>query len=188
MYTFERAAGSSPACSPECTSLWSTLLVGLINSHRRIHCLGVILNPAFEFYGDFSNSSLLRRSLHVSALLNWCWPAVPSEVAYFGAKLFMEHLNCRTNDELKFLLESPTTYSKYLKLPTEPDRRPKIIIVFRENLLQTFCSLQFAFITDRWCEAEPWASKEGSVPYLKPEGQHAGQTKKISLDWREFTS
>ena len=143
LYTFERAAGSSPACSPECTSLWSTLLVGLINSHRRIHCLGVILNPAFEFYGDFSNSSLLRRSLHVSALLNWCWPAVPSEVVYFGAKLLMEHLNCRTNDELKFLLESPTAYSKYLKLPTARQKTKD------HNRLSGKFAADFLFITVR---------------------------------------
>jgi len=140
----------------------STLLVGLLNAHRDCRCLGEICNPAFEWYGDVSSKGLARRRLHVSALLDWSWPALPRNVRCFGAKFFLEHL--APSEELSDLARP------MLRLPGQ---KSKIIIVFRRSLLETFVSLLRAFETDRWCELP------GEVPYdEEPWETH--------VDWSDF--
>jgi hypothetical protein len=47
----------------------STLLVNIMASHPRIKCRGEILNKLYEWYPDVSQSSPIRRLLHVATML-----------------------------------------------------------------------------------------------------------------------
>jgi hypothetical protein len=120
----------------------STLLVGLLNSHTSISCLGEILNPAVMYFGNVHGLSVNRRALHVSAIFSWCLPFLNPSLSRVGAKLFFEHL--RSSDELCDLCQT-------LDVNEGNGSRTKLLVLYRRSLLDTYVSLQTAFLSDRWC-------------------------------------
>lgn len=144
----------------------STLLAGIFNAHPEVHCLGEILNPAFEYYGDVSSKTLWRRRLHLAGILDFCGPIMPSAVRCVGFKMFQEHL--APGEDLGDLIR-PYTYS----LLSATMDKANIVVLFRSSLVETFVSLELAFQTAVWC------SPANSNQIQRPKSR-------IHLDWGHF--
>lgn len=127
----------------------STLLRFLLNGHPKVTCMGELLNRNY-----LQNNQLCRASSHV--LVNYILASLlPLKLwlPFTGFKLFheqMEFCNLRFKDILSALLYPP------------------VIVLFRENMLETYTSLQIAFKTDVWYS-------EGNT-----------RRERIDIDWQEF--
>ena len=127
----------------------STLLVQLLNCHPNVACKGELLNRnCLQIYN--------LRGATSPTLINYILASlIPSKLflLYTGFKLFNEQLefcNLRLKDILTSLLY------------------PHVIILYRENMLETYVSLEIAFKTD------VWYSEDG------------GSGERIKLDWQKF--
>jgi LPS sulfotransferase NodH len=105
----------------------STLLTQLLNSHPQVQCGGELLNrEELKNHAD-------KQSLSNYVLAN----LIPLKfgVSYTGFKLFNEQLE----------------YSKLSFRSLLHDlKSPSLIILYRENLLETYVSLKIAFATNVW--------------------------------------
>lgn len=127
----------------------STLLIQLLNCHPKITCKGELLNR-----NNLQTHNL--RAASSSTLINYVLASlVPSKIflPYTGFKLFNEQLEF-CNLHLKDLL----TALFY----------PRVVILYRESMLETYVSLEIAFKTDVWYS-------EGS-----------GTSERIEIDWQKF--
>ncbi|XP_065901581.1 uncharacterized protein [Dysidea avara] len=128
----------------------STLLRFLLNGHPKITCLGELLNRKF-----LNNHQLCGMSSYV--LVNYILASLlPRKLwlPFTGFKLFheqMEFCNLRFEEILAALL------------------CPPVIVLFRENMLDTYTSLQIAFKTDVWYSEDESSREE-----------------RIEIDWQEF--
>lgn len=107
----------------------SSLLVNYLNSNRQIHCHGEILNSGHEIYGTTEGKTREELIRHVASFFK------KRDATYVGAK-FLTH----QFDELDL------TVSDVLEVL----RRPKVIALYRRNLLETYVSLLIAEQTDTW--------------------------------------
>lgn len=130
----------------------STLLVDQLNRHPQVLCMGEvycpntsintnihffstkhkILNPRYVVYGNFMDpkSSEQRVALHCRSCFS-----KPFSVRCIGAKIFLEHL--RWYDWSLFSL-------------LETLKKPKVLYLYRSNLLESYLSLHIAFHNNRW--------------------------------------
>ncbi len=108
----------------------SSLLVNLLNSHPKISCKGEILNPEFLVYGNFQGQSKARILMHTKAMFFKF-----RKKNRLGAKLLIhqfDELGLTMNDLMETL------------------NQPKIIILYRKNLLETYVSLKIAQKNNLW--------------------------------------
>ena len=127
----------------------STLLIQLLNCHPKITCKGELLNR-----NNLQTHNL--RAASSCTLINYILASlIPSRMflPYTGFKLFNEQLEF-CNLHLKDLL----TALFY----------PRVVILYRESMLETYVSLEIAFKTDVWYS-------EGS-----------GTGERIEIDWQKF--
>ena len=127
----------------------STLLIQLLNCHPKIACKGELLNRNYLQLHNLRGASSRVLINYILATL------IPSKVwlPYIGFKLF--------NEQLEFC-------SLHLKDILTALFCPHVIILYRENILETYVSLEIAFKTDVWYS-------EGS-----------GTSEKIEVDWKNF--
>lgn len=127
----------------------STLLVQLLNCHQKIACKGELLNRNYMQVHNLHGANNRTLISYILASL------IPSKIwlPYTGFKLFNEQLEF-CNLHLKDLLTALFC--------------PRVIILYRENMLETYVSLEIAFKTDVWYS-------EGS-----------GSSEKIKIDWQKF--
>ena len=127
----------------------STLLIQLLNCHPEITCKGELLNRNYLQTHNLRGASS-------STLINYILASlIPSKMflSYTGFKLFneqMEFCNLHLKDVLTALFY------------------PHVIILYRENMLETYVSLEIAFKTDVWYS----------------EGR--GTSERIEIDWQKF--
>jgi LPS sulfotransferase NodH len=107
----------------------SSLLVNYLNCNRQIHCHGEILNSAHEIYGKVEGMNRAELLRHVVSFFD------VGEAAYVGAK-FLNHQFEELDLSLAEVLEVL--------------RRPKVIVLYRRGLLETYLSLLIAEKTDLW--------------------------------------
>lgn len=107
----------------------SSLLVNYLNSNRQIHCHGEVLNSGHKIYGTTEGKKREELIRHVASFFQ------KRDVIYVGAK-FLTH----QFDELDI------TISDVLEVL----RRPKVIVLYRRSLLETYVSLMIAQETDTW--------------------------------------
>ena len=127
----------------------STLLIQLLNCHPKVACKGELLNRNF-----LQEHNLHGASSHT--LVNYILASlIPPKIwlPYTGFKLFNEQLEF-CNLCLKDLLTALF--------------KPRMIILFRESILETYISLEIAFKTGVWYS-------EGS-----------GTNEKTKIDWQKF--
>jgi LPS sulfotransferase NodH len=108
----------------------STLLVNYLNSHPRIYCRGEILNSGTKIYGCLEGKSRERLLLHIRSYYR------QRRGQYVGAKFHTHQF-----DELALPLRDVV----------EALHQPKVIVLYRENLLETYVSLQIARGNNLWC-------------------------------------
>ena len=127
----------------------STLLIQLLNCHPKIACKGELLNRNY-----LQEHNLRGASSHT--LVNYILASlIPPKIwlSYTGFKLFNEQLEF-CNLHLKDLLTALFW--------------PRMIILYRESILETYISLEIAFKTDVWYS-------EGS-----------GTNETVKIDWQNF--
>jgi LPS sulfotransferase NodH len=118
----------------------SGLLVNYLNSNRHIHCHGEILSSEHG-YGNVDGKSTTALRAHVVSFFR------KQSTAYVGAK-FLTH----QFEELKITLEDVL----------EVLREPKVLLLYRSNLLETYVSLLIAQENNLWYSAD--AVNDISVP------------------------
>ena len=128
----------------------STYLTLLLDSHPKISCSKELLNrDNLKNLHLFGASSYVLVNYILASLLPWkIW------LPFTGFKLFheqMEFCNVRFIDLMNALY------------------CPPVIVLFRENMLETYTSLQIAFKTCVWYSEEGNATKES-----------------IEIDWKDF--
>jgi hypothetical protein len=122
----------------------STFLVDQLNRmHPDLQCRGEILNHRYAVYGDFSKRPAWRLGIHIRATLtSWprnLWRVFTASKRIVGAKIFLNHLEMH-GVTIKWLLDQLEGGS----LP------PRVIYLYRSNLLESYVSLAIAFKTDVW--------------------------------------
>jgi LPS sulfotransferase NodH len=106
----------------------SSLFVNYLNSNRQIHCHGELLNSDHG-YGSVEGKSKDELCRHVAYFFR------PHEELYVGCK-FLTH----QFDELDITVKDILDLLKY----------PKVLVLYRRNLLDTYVSLQIAVQTGVW--------------------------------------
>jgi hypothetical protein len=127
----------------------STLLVNLLNAHPQAQCNGEILNPAYMVYGDVCAAKPARQTTHVQSLYSAPWS---SGCVAVGAKVFIEHFH-------RCFLE-PGAFLRMLGASAGP--KPKVILLYRKSLLETYLSLEKAFATDVWFSTSEDGTEAGA--------------------------
>lgn len=125
----------------------STLLVNLLNNHPNITCKGEILGDE-DVYGIISRMTATRLSIHVRAMFSWA-----SSSHIIGAKV-----------QLHQFKEVPMTIERMYQLL----KKPKLLILYRKNLLESYVSLKIAEATGSWYSCKPQ------------------KTHKVKVDWEDF--
>ena len=110
----------------------SSLLVNYLNSNRQIHCHGELLNPEHEIYGTVAGKTRQELILHVASFFQ------PRAETYVGAK-FMTHQFDELDLSLRDILDVL--------------QRPRVLALYRRNLLDTYVSLRIAEQTNVWYSA-----------------------------------
>ena len=128
----------------------STLLVQLLNCHPKVTCKGELLNRnCLQMHN--------LRGARGSTLINYILASlIPSKMllSYTGFKLFNEQLEF-CNLHLRDLLTALFC--------------PHVIVLYRENMLETHVSLEIAFKTDVWYSENRSSTSE-----------------RIEIDWHKF--
>jgi LPS sulfotransferase NodH len=106
----------------------SSLLVNYLNSNRCIHCHGEILGSEHG-YGNVEGKSTTELQAHVVSFFR------KQSTAYVGAK-FLTH----QFEELKITIDDVL----------EVLREPKVLLLYRSNLLETYVSLLIAQENNIW--------------------------------------
>jgi len=107
----------------------SSLLVNYLNCNRQIHCHGEILNSAHKIYGTVEGKTPEEVLRHVASFFS------AGDTCYMGAK-FLTHQFEELDLPLPAVLETL--------------RRPKVIVLYRRSLLETYLSLLIAEQTGLW--------------------------------------
>jgi len=127
----------------------STFLIQLLNCHPEIVCKGELLNRNYlqvhNLHG--ANSRVLINYILASLIPSKFW------LPFTGFKLF--------NEQLEFC-------SLHLKDLLTALFYPRMIVLYRESMLETYVSLQIAFKTD------VWYSESNDI------------SEKTKIDWQEF--
>jgi hypothetical protein len=114
----------------------STFLVDQLNRSADLVCRGEILNPRYGVYGDLTRSPPRRIALHIIATFH-SLSVIFSSVRAVGAKFFHDHLTMYGGSVCLGWLLGILDH-------------PKVIFLRRENLLESYISLNIAFNTDIW--------------------------------------
>ena len=113
----------------------STLLIQYLRAHPSISCsLAEPLNPE-----SISSHGITDANTNSSTIVNYLMAQLLSWRRYTGCKIFCE--------QLEFLRLSLVDLLTSL-------RDPPVIVLYRENMLDTYTSLQLAFKTDVWFSQE----------------------------------
>ncbi len=107
----------------------STLLVNLLNCHPDVTCHGEILNPEQSGYPGIERDDCDRIILHVRSVFE------SLQCPRTGAKIHISQL-----EELSLPLDRLTNVL----------RQPRIVLLYRRNLLATYVSLLIAQRNGRW--------------------------------------
>lgn len=129
----------------------STLLIRLLNCHSKIACSEELLN----------RDCLQEHNLHGTSsrtLINYILASlIPLRIwlPYTGFKIF--------NEQLEFC-------NLHLKNVLSALFYPRMVVLYRENLLETYVSLEIAFKTDVWYSESSCTNE------------------KITIDWQKFVN
>jgi len=107
----------------------SSLLVNYLNSNRQIHCHGEILNSGHKIYGTVEGKTREQLLRHVASFFG------TGDAYYMGAK-FLTHQFEELDLPLSAVLETLG--------------RPRVIVLYRRSLLETYLSLLIAEQTGLW--------------------------------------
>lgn len=125
----------------------SSLLVNYLNCHSSIRCWGEILNPDSGIGRNVDVMSHDELCTYVRSFFS------ESGDGYVGAKLLNHHF-----DELPLTLSSAIELSNW----------PRVIVLYRQNLLDAFVSLRIAQANNIWYSTD-----------------HTN-TQSLALDWTSF--
>jgi LPS sulfotransferase NodH len=107
----------------------TTMMVDYLNCHPRVQCRGEILNPDYGCYGNPVGMDKPRLELHVKSFF------VKRAGVMLGAKILTNQL-----DESSIGLEDLIDFLD----------QPRIIVLYREQLLEQYASLKLAEHTGVW--------------------------------------
>ncbi len=132
----------------------TTALVDYLNCHPRIRCRGEILNSDYQCYGNVHRMSTARLKLHIESFF------IKPRGRLAGAKILTYQL-----DDMRLpLIELIDTL-----------RRPKIILLYREQTLEQYASLKLAEQSGVWHARKPadsppiWLDPDDFVAFAERE-------------------
>lgn len=138
----------------------TTAFVDYLNCHPRIRCRGEILNDDYLCYGQPRNMDTARLKLHVESF--FVKPAGMLAGAKFLTYQFDE-MQIRLADVLQTL------------------HRPRVIVLYRQQILDQFASLKLAERTGIWHSNKP---VQGKSIWLDPQ-EFAGFAERERRMWRD---
>ena len=107
----------------------SGLLVNYLDSNRKIHCHGEVLNSGHEIYGNVEGKTKQELIQHVASFFH------AHSASYVGEKFLTNQF-----DELEISLKDVL----------EVLNGPHVIVLFRRSWLETYVSLRIAEQTGIW--------------------------------------